>query len=257
MTSLKANERHQRILSQLNADGRLDVTEMAVALAVSTVTVRADLLYLERAQMLRRIRGGAIATRSSRFEFPVEVNVQLHSAEKRAIAIAAAQYFHPGETVIMDTGSTIAALAAEIPRDLANLGVVTNSLSVAQELTAHPGATVIVTGGTLKPRLNSLISPFGDLILREINADVAFLSCAGVDAEKGFTNANWEEAEIKKAMIRAARRIIFLADHSKIGHIATARIAALNQADLLITDTGVSAERLRELRSAGIEVQVA
>ncbi|MEP9374769.1 DeoR/GlpR family DNA-binding transcription regulator [Mesorhizobium sp. KR1-2] len=257
MPSLKATERHQKIMDQLSATGRTDVSELAEALGVSTVTVRADLLYLEKNQVLRRIRGGAISVRPSRYERPVDINASLRSNEKNAIAALAAEMIRDGETIIMDTGSTIAALAALFPKTLTDIAVVTNSLAVATELADHPGATVIITGGTLRPKLNSLISPFGDLILKEINADIAFMSCAGVDAEKGFTNSNWQEAEIKKTMIRAASRVVFLADHSKLKHVATARIAPLSEADMLITDSNASAETLKELRAAGLEIVVA
>lgn len=257
MPALKATERHQQILAQLASGGRVDVMELAEHLKVSTVTIRADLHFLEKSQVLRRIRGGAIAVRPSRYERPVDINASLRSAEKNAIAALAAEMIRDGETIIMDTGSTVAALANTFPRNLTDIAVVTNSLPVATELVDHSGATVIVTGGTLRPRLNSLISPFGDLILKEINADIAFMSCAGVDPTKGFTNGNWEEAEIKKAMIRAAGRVVFLADHTKIGHIATARIALLDQVDTLITDSNTSADILRELRAAGLEVLVA
>jgi DeoR family transcriptional regulator of aga operon len=116
---------------------------------------------------------------------------------------------------------------------------------------------VIVTGGTLKPRINSMVSPFGTLVLKEINADIAFMSCSGIDPLKGFTNSNWQEAEIKQQMIRAARRTIFLADHSKLKHVATARIADLTDADLLITDSGASPDILREIKGAGLDVVVA
>lgn len=257
MPALKATERHQQIMAQLAAQGRVDVMDLADSLMVSTVTIRADLHFLEKSQVLRRIRGGAIAVRPSRYERPVDINAALRSSEKNAIAALAAEMIRDGETVIMDTGSTVAALANAFPRSLTDIAVVTNSLPVAIELVDHAGATVIVTGGTLRPRLNSLISPFGDLILKEINADIAFMSCAGVDPVKGFTNGNWEEAEIKKAMIKAAGRVVFLADHTKIGHIATARIAMLDQVDTLITDSNTSAEILRDLRAAGLEVLVA
>ncbi len=257
MPSLKATERHQKIIEQLSATGRTDVVELSNMLGVSTVTVRADLLYLEKSQVLRRIRGGAISVRPSRYERPVDINASLRSDEKNAIAALAAEMIRDGETIIMDTGSTVAALASLFPRSLSDIAIVTNSLPVATELADHPGATVIVTGGTLRPKLNSLVSPFGELVLKEINADIAFMSCAGIDPEKGFTNSNWQEAEIKKSMIRAASRVIFLADHSKLKHVATAKIAALSEADLLITDSGASAETLKELRAAGIEIIVA
>jgi DeoR/GlpR family transcriptional regulator of sugar metabolism len=257
MPSLKATERHQKIIERLGANGRTEVQELAAMLGVSTVTVRGDLLYLEKSQVLRRIRGGAISVRPSRYERPVDLNASLRSDEKNAIAALAADMIRDGETIIMDTGSTIAALASHFPRSLSDIAIVTNSLQVAMELVDHPGATVIVTGGTLRPKLHSLVSPFGDLVLKEINADIAFMSCSGVDTEKGFTNSNWQEAEIKKSMIRAASRVIFLADHSKLKHVATAKIAALAEADMLITDNGASAETLKELRASGMEIVVA
>lgn len=257
MPSLKATERHRHIIDVLSSQGRVDVTALCEALGVSSVTARADLLYLEKAQVLRRIRGGAIAVQPSRYERPIDLNASLHGPEKNAIAAVAAAMIRDGETVIIDTGSTMAALAKAFPRHLTDVAVVTNALNVATELSLHPGVTVIVTGGTVRPRLNSLVSPFGALLLAEINADVAFMSCAGVETEKGFTNSNWQEAEIKKAMIKAASRVIFLADHSKLKHVATARIAALSDADLLITDKQASAETIKELRSAGLEVAIA
>jgi DeoR/GlpR family transcriptional regulator of sugar metabolism len=158
---------------------------------VSTVTIRSDLIYLERSQMLRRIRGGAIQVHPSRYERPVEINALLRSNEKAAIARMAVQMIHDGETVILDTGSTVEALAQHIPSHLANIAFVTNALNAAMELVNHPGATVIVTGGTLRPKLHSLISPLGTILLSEVNADIAFMSCAGVDAQRGFTNSNW------------------------------------------------------------------
>jgi len=257
MPSLKASERHGRILEALAAEGRVEVQGLAGALGVSTVTIRSDLYYLEREQVVRRIRGGAVSARPSRYERPVDLNASLRGPEKARVAAYAASLIRDGETIIMDTGSTLAALAHAFPNQLADVAVVTNALNVATALSLHEGVTVIVTGGTLRPRLNSLVSPFGALLLGEINADVAFMSCAGVDARKGFTNGNWHEADIKQAMIRAARRVVFLADHSKIGHLATARIADPGQADLLITDGNASPEGLRELRAAGLEVVVA
>lgn len=257
MPSLKATERHQRIMDALSADSRVTVADLSAALGVSSVTIRADLAELERAQALRRIRGGAIAATPSRYERPHELDETLRVAEKRAIAAVAAGLVRDGETIILDTGSTVAAMARAIPAGLANVAVVTNALNLALALSAHPGLTVVVTGGTVRPRLNTLVSPFGALLLEHVNADVAFMSCAGVSPEKGFTNSNWAEAEIKRAMIRAASRVVFLADHSKLRHVASARIAAVAEADMLITDAGASVEAVRELRATGLEVVIA
>ncbi|OSP54722.1 DeoR/GlpR family DNA-binding transcription regulator [Pseudoruegeria sp. SK021] len=257
MSTLKAITRHRQIVEMLGTDGRVDVINLSETLGVSTVTVRADLLILEKSQILRRVRGGAIAMRPSRYERPVDLNASLRGAEKTAIAAIAADMIRDGETILMDTGSTIAALAGLIPDKLTDLAVVTNSLNVAIELSPRPNITVIVTGGTVRPKLNSLVSPFGTLLLDRVNADVAFISCAGVDTVKGFTNSNWHEAEIKQKMMAAASRVVMLADHSKLKHVATAKIADLDQVDLLITDQGASPAAVKELRAAGLEVVLA
>lgn len=249
-------KRHRQIVDLLSADGRVDVTDLSDRLGVSSVTVRSDLLFLERAQVLRRVRGGAIAMHASRYERPVELNASLHGAEKDAIAAIAADMIRDGETILMDTGSTIAAMVGFIPEKLTDLAVVTNSLNVAVALSARPNVTVIVTGGTVRPKLNSLVSPFGTLLLERVNADVAFISCAGVDTEKGFTNSNWHEAEIKQKMMAAASRVVMLADHSKLKHVATAKIADLDAVDMLITDQGASPSTIKSLRAAGLEVIV-
>ena len=157
MPSLKASERHGRILDALGAEGRVEVEALAARLGVSSVTIRSDLHYLEREQIVRRIRGGAISARPSRYERPVDLNASLRGPEKARIAAHAVSLIRDGETIVMDTGSTIAALAHAFPKHLSDVAVVTNALNVATDLAGHEGVTVIVTGGTLKPRLNSLV----------------------------------------------------------------------------------------------------
>lgn len=254
--------RHERIIEMLADKGVVEVTALAEELGVSTVTIRADLDALEKRRLIRRIRGGAMALRPARFERPIDLPSQSFSDEKERIADLAASMVRDGETVILDAGTTTLAIARALPEVLTDVVVVTNGLDIAIALQAHAGVTVIVTGGRLKRggrnvHSNSLISPFGATLLREINADVAFLCCAGVDAARGFTNGNWEEAEVKKAMIASARRIVFVADHGKIGHVGSARIAPLEQADLLITDNTAAAADIQALELAGLQIAVA
>lgn len=151
-------------------------------------------------------------------------------------------------------GSTTTELARSLPPSLRNVVVVTSALNIALLLESHPGITVVVTGGTLRPLQHSLVNPYGTLLLQEINADKAFIGCNGVHPEKGFTNTNLQEAEVKRAMIEAARETIVLADHSKIMQVATARIAPLGAAQLLVTSSKARPEDLEALRKAGLEI---
>ncbi len=254
MTAFGAAGRHGDILALLGDSGRVSVLALAELFGVSVVTVRNDLDLLERQGVLRRMRGGAVAVRTARFERPAHLAGESFSDEKARIAAAAASLVRDGETVILDAGSTTVALARALPRTLNDVAIVTSALDVALELEEHPGIKVVLTGGTVRGRSRSLVAPLAALLLREINADVAFLSCAGVDPEKGFTNSNWEEAEVKHAMLAAAGRAMFLADHSKVGHVGTARIAGLERADALITDAGIAPEAARALEAKGLRV---
>jgi DeoR family transcriptional regulator, fructose operon transcriptional repressor len=257
MPSLQATLRHEMILDVLQQEGNVKVSLLSDRLGVSPVTIRADLEYLEQQKSLRRTRGGAIPLRPRRFELPIEVTSAKQHLEKRAIARLAAGMVHDGDTIIIDVGGTTTEIAKALPHSLRDVVVVTNALNIALALEHHPGISVMVTGGTLRPMQHSLVAPFATLMLREVNADIAFIGCNGVDPQKGFTNTNLAEAEVKRAILEAAERAIFVADHSKLLQVATAKVAPLVEASLLITDAGAGEEALEELRRAGLEITVA
>lgn len=254
MTAFGAVSRQKEITALLRSDGKVSVTQLADQLGVSVVTVRHDLDALERQQVLRRLRGGAIAVRPARFQRSLH---PLHTAfeeEKQRIGELAASLVRDGETIIIDAGSTTLALARALPPSLHDVAVVTPALDVALELESHMGVKVVVTGGTVAKPQRCLIPPFATTLLRQLNADVAFVACSGIDAEKGFTTQSWEEAEVKHAIVAASSRVIFLADHGKIGHVATAKIVDIAGAELLVTDTGATGPALRMLEQAGLNV---
>jgi DeoR/GlpR family transcriptional regulator of sugar metabolism len=257
MSGYGASARHEMITERLRASGRVSVAQLAADLNVSLVTVRNDLEALERQGVLRRLRGGAVMVRAARFERPTHLAAESFADEKARIAAIAASMIRDGETVIIDAGSTMVALARTLPRTLNDVAVVTNALDVALELEAHPGVRVAVTGGTMRGRQRSLVAPFATQLLAQINADAAFLSCAGIHPEKGYTQGNWEEAEVKHAMLAAAGRVIMLADHGKFGHVGAARIAPIERADILVSDAGLSPEAVRALEGRGPRIILA
>jgi DeoR/GlpR family transcriptional regulator of sugar metabolism len=254
--------RHALILERLRAQPVVEVTALAEELGVSAVTIRSDLDALDRKQLLRRIRGGAMAVRPARFEPPADLPGHDLDAEKARIGAMAARMVRSGETIILDAGSTALAVARALPADLHDVLVVTSSLDIAIALQGHAGITLLVSGGKLKKTgrnaaARSLISPFGTLLLEQINADCAFLCCAGIDARRGFTNASFEEVEIKRAMLKAARRVVMLGDASKIGHVAGARIADLSEVTTLISDSAAKPTDVAALEATGLQVLLA
>ena len=252
--ALRAALRHDTIRRAIEVDGRVSTADLKGRLGVSEVTIRGDLEHLEAARVLTRIRGGAVVTRSSGIELSLEQTSTTNRAEKMAIGAYAASLVKSGQTIIIDVGSSTTELAKALSPELVRVVVITNSLNIALILESFPGISVIVTGGTLRPLQHSLVAPMGTLLLDQLKADAAYLGCNGVDSTRGFTNANIAEAEIKQAMVRSAERTIFLADHDKIGTVASAFVGDISCADLLVTDTGADPSALASLRSEGLEI---
>jgi DeoR family transcriptional regulator of aga operon len=252
--ALKAALRHDAIRRTIEISGRVSIAELRERLKVSDVTIREDLKYLEQQNLLKRVRGGAVVSRNIPMEMPLEQTSTTNRAEKMAIASAAAAMVRDGQTIIVDVGSTTTEFAKSISAELVGVVVITNGLNIALILEKHPGISVIVTGGTLRPLQHSLVAPLGTILLDQLKADIAFLGCNGVEPSRGFTNSNIAEAEIKQAMVRSAEKTVFLADRDKIGKVASAFVSDISSVDLLITDTGASEETLSSLRAEGLVV---
>jgi len=229
------------------------VTELSREFGVSAVTVRTDLDALEAEGGIRRIRGGAVPFDAARLgERSFEEAAVEAAAAKARIAAAAADLLEPGMSVLLDVGTTAAAVAREILRRdrLRDLTVITNGLSIALLLEpAVPQLQVVVTGGTLRPLQHSLVAPLASQVLARVHADVALIGCNGVHAEAGVTNINLPEAEVKAAMIAAAARTVVIADGSKIGRVHLGWIADTSAVDVLITDPAAPDAALAEVRA--------
>ena len=258
---LPASVRRRRMLELIREHGFARVTELGDAFGVSDVTVRGDLDALDRLQAIRRVHGGAVlrdaaAGREASFEESLEASAE----EKRSIARAAAALVRPGASVLLDVGSTTAAIARSLVarEDLENVTVITNGLTVALELErAIPRFQVIVTGGTLRPLQHSLVDPLASVLLARITADIAFVGCNGVHPQRGITNVNLPEAELKRLMVQSSQRAVVVADGSKVGATHVGRIADLAEVDALVTGGSAPAAEVARLREAGLAVTVA
>jgi len=254
--ALKATLRQDAIRREIEVKGRVSIAELKDRLEVSEVTIRADLQHLERRGVLTTVRGGAVASRSVPLEMPLEETSTTNRAEKMAIGARAAAMVKDGQTVIIDVGSTTTEMAKALSPDLNRVNVITNGLNIALILEVLRGVSVIVTGGTLRPLQHSLVAPMGTILLDQLKADVAFLGCNGIHPARGVTNTSIAEAEIKQAMVRSAKRVVVLADHDKIGKVASAFVADISGADVLITDDGADETVLEHLKSEGLAIEV-
>jgi len=235
------------------------VVDLSERFGISEVTVRSDLDVLASRGDVHRIRGGAIPRTLPDNERPFEESETSFAEEKVAIARAAAALVRDGETLLVDVGTTTAAAARALVarEELRNVVVFTNGLKTALELeAAAPRVTVVILGGTLRPLQHSLVEPMASLILEQIKVHTLILGCNGVDPSGGVTNVNLPEAEVKKRMLRAASRVVVLADGSKIGRVELAHLCPVEDVDLLITGESADAAVVAELRKRDCEVQI-
>jgi DeoR family transcriptional regulator, fructose operon transcriptional repressor len=248
-----AEERQRAILLKARTEGRVDVVGLAQELSITTETVRRDLTVLERAGVLRRVHGGAIPVERLGFEPAVATRDAVMTAEKERIAKAALAELPEAGSVIIDAGTTTARLVEALPLDR-ELTVVVNSPLFAAQLALRPNLTVLMLGGRVRGRTLATVDEWALAPLSRLRADVAFIATNGVSAARGLTTPDLAEAAIKRAMIGAARRVVLLADHTKVGNDCMARFGTVDELDLFITDTGLDEETGAEFESCDVRV---
>lgn len=247
------SERQDEIARLVFDKGRVEVAELARRFAVTTETIRRDLSELDRQRVLRRVHGGAVAYQQVRHEPMLIVRDTQNAEEKRKIARRAVEEL-PGEgTIMIDSGSTLSFFADLLPADR-ELIVFTNSIPVIQSLSTREAIEVNVIGGLLKKNTMAMVDDTGVDTIRDLTVDVLFISTDRVSPERGFTTPYREEVAIKRAMIAAARRVVMLFDHAKVGSDQIFRFAAVDEVDTIVTDGGVAASTIRALGQLGPQV---
>ncbi len=252
-----ASERQNHILGILREDKAVKVSELSSTFGVSEMTTRRDLLALERAGLLKRTFGGAVvAPNFFALQLSFAEKETVCAEEKTSIGLAAARLIRDGETVAFGASTTTLQVVRHIG-EVENLTVVTNAINIAMELANRPNIKLLVTGGSLRERSFALVGPFGEAMLGQIHINKLFLGATGISVEHGATTLDLLEAAMYKVMMQAAGEVIVVADHSKFGRVTLAPIAGIEEVTKIITDTGIPAEYLQELRKRGVEVIVA
>ena len=250
--AMRQSERLSHIVEQLSGNGSVGVGDLAASLGVSAATVRRDLALLEEQRLLARTHGGAVAN-GVLFELPIRYRSARNQEEKARIAAAAAERVPDGAAVGM-TGGTTTTDAARALSDRRGLTVVTNSLSIASELAVRPNLKLVVTGGVARPESYELVGPLAEASLAALNLDVVLIGVDGITATAGLTTHHEVEAHTNRALMSRARRVIVVADGSKIGQVAFARICDLPDVHELISDIGADPDEVAAVRDAGVDV---
>lgn len=253
-----AAERQQLLAERLQLDGRLAVVELASELAVSSETIRRDLAVLEREGVAQRVHGGAVATRALTILVPNLAQREIvHAEQKRRIAREATRFLPgAGGSVVMDAGTTVSQLVDALPADRP-ITVVTHAIPAASKLVTMPWVSLHLLGGRVSTATAAAMGQPTVDALGELRADVCFLATSAASTGHGLSTPDPEEAAIKRALVRSARRVVAVFDSSKFSVDHVFSFATYDDLDALVTDDEISDQDLAALRAHGVEVIVA
>lgn len=252
---MKAAERKLRIRQMFESKDFLDLETLCRELDASESSVRRDLGVLEEESVLKRVYGGAVPVPPpANGSFDYRVESERFSNEKRRIARLTAGLIDDGQTVILDGGSTVAAVAQELAAK--SLHIITNSLPIAEALESKRNIELTLTGGYLDPRRRVMLGPLCEQMLSLIRADVVIMGIGSI-SDAGFSNNNTLVVGSEQRMIEIASRVIIVADHTKFGRSAMIPVAQLDAADIVISDRELAHEYAEMLGRKGVEVLLA
>lgn len=250
-----ALERHRRLLDLLNKRGGVRTAEVARALGVTEETVRRDFEKLEAEGALLRSHGGAVRLEPMRREFPAGERAEQNAAEKLRIARAAVARIRPGQTILFDASTTALQVAKLLPDQ--PLTVLTNALQTALALVEKPSVHVAVLGGNLMSSSQSCTGWSAEQMLELFRIDAAYISCRGLDAERGPSEATEEQARLKRRIVERAEEVCLLADASKAGATSSFFFARTQEIDVWITNRAPSAPFRQTMTAHGVRVEIA
>lgn len=228
--------RRQAIHRQLLLDGAVTVEVLARSLGASVATIRRDLTLIEQEGGVRRTHGGAVVRAPRGAEQAFALREQLDSAAKAAIARAALALIEPDQTVLMNDGSTVLALAKEIVAARLTLTVATPGLNIAGCLSQCPTVTTYLLGGEVRHQSLGTSGSFAESMLQAINADAAFIAADGLSLREGLTYAYEADANLARLMSRQAATTVALVTDRKLGHRDRMTALPAAEVDLLVTD---------------------
>ena len=248
---LSLQERQEKIYELAKAHKRIRVREMSRLFDVSEITIRSDIMDLEKVGLLIKTHGGAmLAEEMLGTEIPYVRKSYLNVSQKQAIGAAAAALIRERDVVILDSGSTMLEVAKRIKTR--NITVITNDLKVAAALAQKTGIRLFVTGGEVDSSGYTMMGEDCIHYLEKINVNKALLGCDAFDLEKGVSNRTMQESYIKQAMMKASEQKILVFDKSKLGKKVFARVCTVADFDLIVTDELEENERIA-LRTLGVE----
>jgi DeoR family transcriptional regulator of aga operon len=249
-------ERRAKILDILEAEGHVSVQRLSKMFEISEVSIRKDLSHFEMKKLLIRTRGGGIKPVLVSFDLKVTEKSKKNFREKQKIGKKAVEFIKDGDSIILDSGSTIIELVKNLP-DFERLTVITTSLPIADILCENENIRVVLPGGYLHKNMKSVVGNITEQTIQNFYCDILFLGADGIDVDYGLSTPTSEEASLARAMIKTAREVVVLADSSKFGRRSFAYMAPVSDIDTIITDENISDEDRAKLEGANVQVIIA
>lgn len=246
-------ERRQRIVRVAESQQRVTVVGLAKLFAVSPVTIRTDLAWLEQNGSITRTHGGAVPTVPQRVDLAFAAREQVQQDEKERIGAAAAGLVQDGESIALDASTTALHLARNL-RGGKEITVITNGIRVAEEIANYPGLTVMLPGGLIRPAAMSVVGNWSEGVFKQINIGKAFVGAKGFTLAEGLTDVDGEEVKLKQTLAAAAREVTAIIDHTKWGQVGLATFCPTDRIHRIITNRGAPRDLVQKARQRGIEV---
>lgn len=253
---MNITERRKLILNKLQEEGEVKIHELSEFLKVSEVTIRKDLKFFEKKNLLFITKGGGSLENPYANERTIDEKKLINVEEKQKIAKAALSLIKDGDSLIIGSGTTVFQLSKLICKRN-NITVITPALKVAMELCVVPGVEVVQLGGVLRPNSSSVAGQTAEASLKDISCGLLFLGVDGIDLDFGLSITNLTEASLDRAMIESSQSLIVMADSSKFGRRALGKVCNLDQVHTIITDDKVPSSIIKSLKDKAIQVIVA
>jgi len=251
---LFAKERHEEINKMIRRDKSVRVANLMKHFNVSIETIRRDLEYMEKQGLLTRVHGGAVLEEVNSRELSFIVRESKHLKEKQEIAKKATEFVMEGQSIAMDVSTTNTEFAKELKKRFTRLTILTNSMTIAHELSDMQDYTIIFAGGIMRNRELCTVGEFTENFISQFHIDTFFMSISGISLTKGLTDYGAGELQVKKKMIEISQHRIVLADNSKFDIVSLLNVCPFSHVNRIITDSKINENVLAKYKENGIEV---
>lgn len=244
-------ERLNFILQKLTTNQKVRLDELSADLKVSADTIRRDVALLSRNGLLMKVRGGAIPHSPNAHSFKERIHISENN--KQIIAQKALAFIKPKQTILLDGGTTTFTLASLLPRDI-ELTVITNNIPIAALLTDHPRINIILTGGKVFKDSQVTLGTETIRLLQQLRVEIYFIGVCSLHYEIGVSATDYEEAEVKRAMVQAANRVIAVSTKDKIGTAESYKVCEITALESIITESSCEDDLFKPYKTLGIQI---